>query len=1485
MSERDDWQFDYQTRFTDQRLHDRYRSDRAQLPFVAPEDREDHRRQLEESTGLPSVEGVAMAALIAAGAYIGLKHFPSGLVRRASQQMRTKMDDLATRAKEGGWYERLRATFSRSGPSVREGAARGIVDPNLAKDIELAKDIFASRSGYVGNREAVVSALLQRYASTNPYQVPIGEYPQQIRHLANLPAFRLAATRMGMAPTEIAGQLTQAATKPAVQTMGDLVRKVASVRFPFTQWKPLELLMPTELLGRQPALARLAKEVLPEPGEASEGLFAAGRLFRVEEFKIGGQRFKGISAEVAGEGYQLGRLGSGMGRAAAERLGGTLARPLEHILAERPELENPKNLWHRIERAALELGDRYGIGPQYSMRIRFGGRARQVSEMVRNAAVQGGVEFQNVPRQTWGITPEGAWLRRLMGRFGLARMGPVEGMKDLSWFERMQLRMGIEPTRAMEKIVGGRTVAQRVPVAKFLDEAGRPLVNRMPFSKTSALRGEFYAFKGARQGLMDWFNYHVNRPLWLMQEMTGMGLKMGKGPLESMWRIGTRVALPAYMAWQGLQYAEYKSRKYFGLGPISGPAYLYTQTRATVQDMLDSVGITEKAEELEEKFPGMIESPFSKAVALGGGAFGGAAIGRKVGAAKGGAIGAALGLTAGLVFATGITQDADTLREMYEGEREVPVHADRWWVLGRQPFGGSRIKYWKKHWFAEMMSNYRDKAIYGSTKESWRGSWMPVPENWFLLKNLYDPYYVENLNFHERPYPTTSPLFEDVPLVGPIAGATIGRLIKPVRRRPLGDIPGSAAGQGIPSDVRRSQEEAVAMGLDPVPIPEPMPTTKWTMRQLTGETIHRLFDWTGMPGFMLGAIKENLTGRRGWMEDEQLLASSGMMTSAERSFYDKNLGGLLGTTELFRRFFPKKRRNAIYNPIQNVAPEWLPGHRSVFPGDRAGYLDFHTGDPYTRLEKGEARLPGRGYEALHEMHSGSPGVYDAFDRFKILADVAPYSEAFKHYKRLIQTQVEQGVLSDQDVKRYYQAIDNQQQRAESKVSSYNNRFSSGAFAEDTVTIQRIMSPTEFQVAEMPGVTFKLAGVKDRRADMDSTQLDTYRRLTKKMYSMRGDQVRMTWGGAGVETPAIIDNVNRTFIESGLEADRLSGLGYQAKHGGGGLPGLWERMIHTQLPGPFDYPRTKWLGTRSAIEEYEQFQVYGTADTNWSHPFKNYILPWAHSFTRTQTAESMRARQITEYMDNVKFVKNQRLAMYSQQAGNVGLAQSYQSRSGQTMVALNTMNPNYWSDVYRAMPPAERPYFNVFAGTTSEAEQERIIQAVPDYMRRQYIGLWKRKMPYGTQFDSPLLQHYDQLATKESETPVDERVASFFASHPTPPKDWMGWHPGVDLEAVTIKTANQEGVDVHQLGYWESQALQYERMYPFVEPLPIDSGADLDLRDSVLQDMHMEGYTNLESVPRWDESGSININMRRKKSKFRQAWNSPYNAAKYTGGTW
>ena len=55
-------------------------------------------------------------------------------------------------------------------------------------------------------------------------------------------------------------------------------------------------------------------------------------------------------------------------------------------------------------------------------------------------------------------------------------------------------------------------------------------------------------------------------------------------------------------------------------------------------------------------------------------------------------------------------------------------------------------------------------------------------------------------------------------------------------------------------------------------------------------------------------------------------------------------------------------------------------------------------------------MPGSGYDRLHRLHSDTPGVYDPMDRFLILADVAPYSQAYRHYRAIVQSWAKAGVL-------------------------------------------------------------------------------------------------------------------------------------------------------------------------------------------------------------------------------------------------------------------------------------------------------------------------------------------------------------------------------------------------------------------------------------------------------------------------------------------
>ena len=78
-------------------------------------------------------------------------------------------------------------------------------------------------------------------------------------------------------------------------------------------------------------------------------------------------------------------------------------------------------------------------------------------------------------------------------------------------------------------------------------------------------------------------------------------------------------------------------------------------------------------------------------------------------------------------------------------------------------------------------------------------------------------------------------------------------------------------------------------------------------------------------------------------------------------------------------------------------PSWMPGEDYL--------INFQKGDPYIKVDEGYARLPGKGYEAIHpELEGLNPEDYPDIDRMRILGDVAPYSREYQKYAARVQAQ-------------------------------------------------------------------------------------------------------------------------------------------------------------------------------------------------------------------------------------------------------------------------------------------------------------------------------------------------------------------------------------------------------------------------------------------------------------------------------------------------
>jgi very-short-patch-repair endonuclease len=139
-----------------------------------------------------------------------------------------------------------------------------------------------------------------------------------------------------------------------------------------------------------------------------------------------------------------------------------------------------------------------------------------------------------------------------------------------------------------------------------------------------------------------------------------------------------------------------------------------------------------------------------------------------------------LGALAMLPFIPGMLGSRKTkgeLQDIYSGEERVPIRSGKWWSLGGTPFSGTRITAWRPHWSVLFKAHSKEKSLWGSESNYWAHNPVLHPLNF-----LKDPYALENEHYSDRPYPITSPAFSNIPLVGPLFAATIGKLVKPVRR-------------------------------------------------------------------------------------------------------------------------------------------------------------------------------------------------------------------------------------------------------------------------------------------------------------------------------------------------------------------------------------------------------------------------------------------------------------------------------------------------------------------------------------------------------------------------------------------------------------------------------------------------------------------------------------------------------------------------------
>jgi hypothetical protein len=737
----------------------------------------------------------------------------------------------------------------------------------------------------------------------------------------------------------------------------------------------------------------------------------------------------------------------------------------------------------------------------------------------------------------------------------------------------------------------------------------------------------------------------------------------------------------------------------------------------------------------------------------------------------------------------------------------VPIRQGRFWPLGTTPFEGGKIMYYRPSWYRKLQGGAMFTSdTYGSPVEKF------MYGNDFSPLRPLDPYRFEKQHYNERPYPVTGEYFSGPwgPLT-PLLNATAGKILKPQLKMheeevnqalsqyapagqsgayntagiammsgggqaiqggggfsygPGGVGAGSYSGQGggagiggynaamasragslgTARNMTRSsisdQNAALAGGIPYGPPPTPgmvapqliaagTPISHGNISLQAGELGYKFQETMGIYGFGFGAVRKSFGfGQQDFSPQRSTLQSSAKAYGTTRAFWDLNLGGLgdiplaaegalgnIEASEIVRRFIPKERTDINYlNPIRNKMADQYP----FLPG--ADYFtNFQQGDPFTKVQEGELRLPGIGYERLNPYAKG----YDELTQLSILGDVAPYSKEFRQLNRKIDMT---GLDGSERVR-----LEEIRSQVENTTKKYD--FSEYKFKYST--------PEEMQIKRRDHTLGKVGEYIAHRDTFFNTK------FLQKRTAQEDWERRNVYGSTFPEW----QNPVESFIKP---------MYYKATQRSPLTAGIGMSVIGTMFART---GRAKAFASIFGMTTGAGFSAYGNAKE-------------AITGERFIPEERKKQMALEEYTDILSYVKNTSLASQAKESGDMASAAQFSQAAKRTM---------YGADIYGAsvdtlslaIPKRKREHFKAMINAPEE-ERDRILSTSGRLERRIYQAAWGR------------------------EVEARPELEDYFSRHELPSANWEGWHPNTNMEHVKIKMGQSMGIEMSQMGYYPQQ---------------------------------------------------------------------------------
>lgn len=336
-------------------------------------------------------------------------------------------------------------------------------------------------------------------------------------------------------------------------------------------------------------------------------------------------------------------------------------------------------------------------------------------------------------------------------------------------------------------------------------------------------------------------------------------------------------------------------------------------------------------------------------------------------------------------------------------------------------------------------------------------------------------------------------------------------------------------------------------------------------------------------------------------DESKFIADAGDINSFTRRFWDSGIGGVGGEQmEIIRRFLPEYSRRRRINPLMNKMAEdhpWLPEK-------------FYTGDPFSSLPMGEARLPGEGYEAINQLYPdqfASDG-YGAIDRYKILADIAPNSAEYKYWKQIVK------MMNNDEAKKVLKDTEEMVKHQGKKHDFFDYKFLGKTTTALDGHIEQILSNGKFKLAGDDNL-YQIAGVKFKdNGYMSKNQLKQV--LTEGSHvTLRIDDEERNPDINAPQAPrkaAVFldgENISDTLRQVGLadyDMEDTSAAGAYANYGLVGR--LFGTAAEIVAHAPIPIIHSQLMRVNSPLEEYRSDQLYGTGFQSWDSMLASFVYP-------------------------------------------------------------------------------------------------------------------------------------------------------------------------------------------------------------------------------------------------------------------------------------